>query len=241
MERGEERLEQDGAGQGAGPWGSLVGVLLEPARTFARLRERPPVLVPYGVLTVASLLSGVLMAGRMSELALRAMPASGQVPPEMAARVSKVALMTGIIGAALSPLLIGAIVAGVLALAGLFIGGRASFKQLMSLAGYASLPVMVPGALLKALLIRGTPVEDVMRVSTSLAVLLPREQFGTWPYRFASLLDPFALWSLALVVIGFAVANRFPVRKAATVVVPLWLAVGLIGILMGESRVAQFN
>lgn len=241
MEQGEERLERDGAGQGAGPWGSLVGVILEPGRTFAHLRERPALLAPYAVLTAASLLAGILMAGKTSEFAVRAMQASGQVSAEIAARMGKVVLISGMVGAALSPLLMGAIAAGVLALAGLFVGGQARFKQLMSLVGYAYLPVMVPGTLLKSLLIRGAPVEDVMLVSTSLAAFLPREQFGTWPYRVASLLDPFALWSLTLVVIGFAAVNRFPARKAAAVIVPLWLVVGVIGMWIGESRMPPMS
>lgn len=239
--QGDERLEQGGAGKGSGPWGSLVGVLWEPGRTFAQLRERPAILPPYVVLMVASSVSGLMMSGKLSEFTLRAMQSSGQLTPEMAVRMSKVGVISGVIAATLSPLLIGAIVAGVLALAGLFVGGQARFKQLMSLVGHAYLPVMVLGALLKSLLIRGAPVEDVMLVNTSLASFLPREQFGTWLYRIASLLDPFALWSLALLVIGFAAVNRWSTRKAANVIVPLWLVVTVAGLLMAESRMSQLG
>ncbi len=221
--------------------GEPRGVILEPGRTFAYLRERPALLAPYAVLTVASLLAGVLMAEKMSAFAAQAIRASGQVPAETAAQMSKIGMISGIIGAAVSPLLLGVIVAGVLALAGLFVGGEARFKQLMSLVGYAYLPVMVPAALVKALLVRSVPVEDVMLVSTSLASFLPREQFGTWPYRVASLLDPFTLWSVTLVVIGFAVMNRFTTRKAAAVIVPLWLVVSLIGMWIGESRMPPLS
>ncbi len=228
-----------GEGRGMSPWGFLWRVISEPGRTFARLRERPALLAPYAVLTAASVAAAALTTGKMTAFGVQVMQATGQVPPEALALVAKIGVAAGLVGAAFSPLLTGLAAAGVLALAALLAGGQARFRPLLSMVGYASLPITVLGGLLKAVLVLGTPVEEVVLVTTSAAIFLGREQVGTWAYRLASLLDPFALWTLALAVTGYAAVSGLRVSRAAGIVVPLWAAAQLAAVLMQERSLAR--
>lgn len=231
----------EGAGSGGG-WRMLVGVLFEPGKSFAYLREHPHIIAPYLTMSVASAVTGWLVAGRFAAAMLAAMPAGGQMPPGMAGGMATAVKAMSVLGAAVSPWIMGVVVAGVLALVGVFAGGEAGFKQIMSVAGYAYLPTSVIGGLVKGVLVAVSPAANPMQLmaraagATSAAVFLPPEQFGTLTYKLASLLDPFALWSLALLVVGYAAVSRFKTSKAAALIVPIWLLLNLVGAAFSNMK-----
>lgn len=222
-----------------GQWACLLGVLVAPGRTFASLGERAPLLAPYAVLTAASVLAAVLTLGKTAAFSEEVLRASGSVPPEAVQAAIRVGAVAGLAGAAVGPLLTGLAAAAVLALAALLAGGRGQLRPLLSMVGYASLPAGVLGALVRAALVRAAPVEEMVLVSTSAAAFLGREQAGTWVYRLAYLLDPFALWTAALAVIGYAAVAGLRPARAAAVVLPLWALVQLAAVLGQEQGLAR--
>jgi len=121
-----------------------------------------------------------------------------------------------------------------LALATLMTGGEARFRQLLSLSGYASLPVVL-GWVVTAVVRAAVPAERMHLVTTSAAALLPGSRFGTWEHRVLSLVDPFSFWSLALLVVGYAAVNGVGRLRAAAAVVPLWLIVNLLYLIAALS------
>lgn len=225
----------------------LIAVLFEPGKTFERVRENPRILAPFLVLTAASLLAVLLNLEKSVEFSVdlaRAQAAqSGQsLPPEALDGIRMVARIAGLAGAAIAPWLMGVIAAGALALLGVFTGGEARFVQLMSVFGHAYLPTMGIGGVLKGALSALSPSGDylaVMSGGTSAALLLPAEQVHSLAYRLLALVDPFALWSLALLVLGFAAMNGFRVGKAAAWVVPFWLLVNLALLTLGSRSIPQ--
>jgi len=123
------------------------------------------------------------------------------------------------------------ILAGVLTLIGTIIGGEGSFMQVWSTTLYASVPVSIFATVIKALMMLVTPASGLTGVSTSLAVVLPRSSVGTGLWYALSAIDPFSIWSLVLLIIGYAAVMQYTTKKAAWINVPLWLV--RYGITMG--------
>lgn len=226
------------AGQGAGaagPWRTLVAVLVRPGQAFAALCERPYLLAPYATLGAATVVASALVFEKSVALAARFLAASGALSPEAAAHMARVSVLVGTALGAFAPLVQGMLTASLLYLAGLLTGGEARWLELVSAVGYASLP-SAAGWLVTGLLRAAVPAAEMPLVTTSAAAFLPREQFGSPTYRLLLLLDPFALWSLGLLVVGYATINRLGRGRAAAVVVPVWLVLGLLYALSAGRR-----
>ncbi len=74
--------------------------------------------------------------------------------------------------------------------------------------------------------------ETAVGVSMSPAVLLTDVRPTSVTYQILERFDIFLLWSLAVLIVGIPVVTGAPRRKAAVIGVLLWLASGIIVILM---------
>lgn len=211
------------------PWAALVKVLTEPRITFEALREKPAILQPYLALVLVAMITALVTYARTAELVVAQLQASGQVTPEAINMMKTVQMFLAPVAAAVTTIVVSLISAAVLLFIGTLLDGKASFAQMFSMIGYASIPSGVIGGLIKLAMIATTPPASVLYVSTSAAAFLPRAAFGTVLYRVLTLLDPFAIWSLVLVIVGYAAVARFSVKKSAAVVIPLWLVASAIG------------
>lgn len=212
-----------------GPWALLTKVLTEPSAAFESLKAKPAAFQPYLILLLVAAVSGVLAYFKTIDLSMRQAAASG-VSPEVLGTMKTVGMVLAPVGAAVTTLVVSLVSAAVLLFLGTLLDGRASFKQMFSMVGYASIPSGVIGGLVKTAMIATTPASAIQGVNTSAALLLPRSEFGTVLYQVLSLLDPFAIWTLVLTIIGYAVMAEFSNQKAAAVVIPLWLAANAIGL-----------
>lgn len=117
-------------------------------------------------------------------------------------------------------------------LGGLFLDRRVRFRQVFLVAVLAGIPMTV-GSLVKAVLVNLTPASEFVRVQAGLVWLgrgLPETSLG---YFALSHLDPFGLWSLALLGYGLARLYGRPAQHGLAAVFGVWAA------LLVVMRVAQ--
>ena len=214
-----------------GPWALLMKVLTEPRAAFESLKAKPAAFQPYLILVLVAVVTGILAYAKTADLSMQK-AAAGGVSPEMLGTMKTVGMVLAPIGAAVTTLGVSLVSAAVLLFLGTLLDGKASFKQMFSMVGYASLPSGVIGGLVKAAMVATTPASAIQGVNTSAALFLPRSEFGTVLYQVLSLLDPFAIWTLILTIIGYAVMTGFSNKKAAAVVIPLWLVANAIGLAL---------
>ncbi|NLI12925.1 Yip1 family protein [Pelotomaculum propionicicum] len=124
-------------------------------------------------------------------------------------------------GSVAGPLLMWLVIAGLLKLFNTFSGEKAPFNCLFAVTAYSYLPVMLAG-LIRTALIMTTPAQNFARVSTSLALLLPGDKIDRL-YLILSQVDPFFIWSLALLVIGGSVAMKTAYKNTAMFIGVLWI------------------
>jgi len=112
-------------------------------------------------------------------------------------------------------------------------GGESTYAQTFSMFGYASLFYTLLGSIVKLPIMA---MQNTVDIDFSLARLLEQD-YGSALYRFLSGFDPFTIWTIALLGIGIAVVNRFPVKRGMIVMGVLWLVflivfnVGIMGFM----------
>jgi hypothetical protein len=129
--------------------------------------------------------------------------------------------------------------AGGLSLLSAMTGGKTSFRPLWPLVVWAWLPYALRGLLQSAfILATGTLIENpglsglVLPDQTAAGILAAPPGAGLLALKsFLAQIDLFLFWNLALLAIGLAVASRLTRRKAALVVLGLWLVLTLIGLV----------
>jgi hypothetical protein len=225
----------------ANPFQRIIGVFFSPTETFQSIARKPDWVVPLLVLCIISLASAWLLSTRIdfNDLARQTMemnPRFSEMPADRQATMMKFTAGTMKVTTYVSPVLsiIGLlIIAGALLLGVRMMGGEGTFRQAFSVAIYGWYPRLVKGVISVIVLMnrKAITIWDLQNpVRSNLGFLFdPR----TKPVAFAFWLsfDIFALWSLALYVIGYSAISRLSRGKTAAVVIILWLLVVLITLI----------
>ncbi|HHY37852.1 MAG TPA: hypothetical protein GX507_02880 [Clostridia bacterium] len=208
-----------------GPWISLVTSAFYPTETFGGLASagRMPILPPVLVFALGMMAFTLLNLEEIIAIVSVQISASSDLPPEAAGAALRFAKVSAVVGSAAGVL--GFFLVGlVLGFIGLFLGSPASLRQLFSLAGYSmTFPLLLQSAI-RAVMVRVFPSLTPQTVLTSAALLLPPESAGTFTYGLLSGLDLFGVWVLAVMVVGYSRLTGFSTKKAATVLITLWVA-----------------
>jgi hypothetical protein len=209
----------------------FAGVLFAPADTFRDIARRPDIVVPLIVLVVISFVVTALIIPRMDfEAAFREQmsqqnrnmsDADLDRAVKMGSAFGKVMAWTGPIWG----ILIWVIIAGVLLLAHRLFGGEGNFKQAFSTVLYSWVPLIISGIVTGIVaMARGEidPTGMQTLVKSNPAFLVDMKDN---PILFAALssLDIFTIWTIILLVIGFATLSRLSRAKSAAIIVSLWL------------------
>jgi hypothetical protein len=223
------------------PFQRIAGVFIAPVETFQSIARRPDVLVPLIIQMNVSLAAGWMIASRVdfNDLAHQAMesnPRMAEMPREQADRMIRFTASTMKVTTYVSPILslIGLlIIAGGLLLGVRAMGGEGNFKQAFSVATYGWYPRLIKSVISLIVLMnrKSITIFDLQDpVRSNLGFLFDPK---TKPLMFAlvSSFDIFALWSLALYVIGFSAISRLSRGKTAAVVLILWLVVCLLTLI----------
>lgn len=219
-----------------------VGVITSPRETFEKVVAAPRV---GGALALVSVVMAVLVGGfLMTEVGQQAwidQAVAGQeawgieVTDEAYANIQRMAprapYLSGIPYLFIIPIA-SAISAGILyAIFNALMGGTATFKQILSVVAHSQI-VMALG------LIVGMPIsymKGTMTGTTSLSVLVPMLDEGSFLARFLGMIDVFMVWYVVVLSIGLAVLYRKKTRSIALVLFGIY-AVIAIGIAFVQSR-----
>ncbi len=218
----------------AGAWRGLVSVMVDPGGTFTRLKEAPNVVAPLLCLAVFNAVFTVLTLPKVREIALLQMEQAGSVPPEQMAMAMKVMNIAAPAGAGVTALVAPLGIALVFLLLGQFVEADAPFKSLVCVAGYSQVPLLVKGAVTTVIAML-SPAQDMIHITTGLALVLPREQAGTALFRALSYADPFSWWGVYLLVVGYGILNGFSTKKSAGVVLSLYLVYVVLSFFVFKS------
>lgn len=207
----------------------FFNVLHEPSAVFARVKERPRVLVPWLIISV--LLIGVGYLGRpFQAVAMESLRAS--LPPEQAARMgaaSGPSILRIAISAPLIAIVALALGAGMLWVGVSLTGGAARYKTLMSVLAYSYVTYIIFSAVTTVvLMVKGigavTSFED-LRAPLGLDLLVPGA--GLFLGTILNGINPFSIWGVWLCATGISITQGTS-RASATVVTVCTFAVALV-------------
>ena len=234
------------------PWQRIAGVLFSPAETFADIARRPDILVPLLLLIVCAYIGTAIVLPRMDwdaaaaqqAEAMRAQkPDMSQEDIDQAARITK--SIGTVVGWTIPVLMIAwyAMVAGVLLIAFRLFGGEGNYKQAFSATLYSWMPMLL-GSLIGAIVVltrsKIDPMEMATLVKSSPAFLVDMK---TQPVLFSLLssIDLFTIWTIVLLIFGFAALARMTRAKAAAIVIPLWLVIIVIKLGFAAMSAAKMK
>lgn len=202
--------------------GAMLRVFVQPADVYSLIRERSPVLWPMLAVIAVGIVSGLVIAPNLQELARQQLASDPSLPAEAAAFTESLTLWSTIIGGGLGPVLYALFTAAIVALGMLFTGGRLSYRQALSLALFSYAPLLLSSLLSVGMLAAGL-VNNITDAVTSAALILGPEAAGTWPYRILDLIAPFEWWHIGLLAGGIRYLGDTSSRTAWTIGLVVWL------------------
>ena len=228
----------------------LINVLLSPDEAFASIARRPDWVVPLMLFMVISLVSGYVFAHHVDFIApaREQMEAQGKLTSDqintqlkIAGTISKIAAYCSPVFSAIAFL----VVAAVLMLAYRMMGGEGDFGQYFSVTLYAWVPQIIQLVIMTIILAMRNELTSAgdlpMLVRSNLAFLVDIHEHQVL-FAFLSALDLFTIWSLVLMIIGFAHVSRFSKQKSAVVLISVWavwvgvkLGFAALGAMMGRK------
>ena len=228
----------------------IAGALFAPSATFEDIARKPDVLVPLLVLVIISYASIALTMPRIDFDAMLTAQAeqfraqgrnlSDEDVERMGRFTTAITKVMGWIG----PLLMVAwyaVVAGIILLVVRMFGGEGSYKQAFSATVYSWFPLLIFSIVSTIVIVsRGSfdPMTAATMVKSNPAFLVDMKEQPVL-FSLLSSLDVFTIWTIVLLVIGFAALSKSSRVRSAVIVVSLWLVMILIKIgfaAMGAAR-----
>lgn len=225
----------------------IAGVLFAPAETFQDIARKPDILAPLLIILLVSYVTTFLVMPKMDISSITAQQSeqmrksNPNMSEEQMAQIERMTAASAKVMGWIGPLL-GvvwyAILAGVLLLAFRLFGGEGTYKQAFSATLYAWIPLVLFGIILTIVAVaRGTfdPTTAVTLVKSNPAFLVDMKE---QPILFSLLsnFDVFTIWTVFLLIVGFAALSKTSRAKAATIVLSLWAA--LIVVKLGLAALA---
>lgn len=212
----------------------LAGAIFAPAETFADIARKPDILVPLLLLILVSYATTLLsikhfdfdaMAAQQEEVARKRNPNISDADIE---RMSRIGAAGAKVSMYIAPLLLAVwyvIMAAVLFGAVRLMGGAGTFKQAFSATLYAWIPLLLLSIISVIVLLARGGLVDPMAMATLVksnpAFLVDMKE---QPVLFALLssLDVFTIWTVILLIFGFAALSKLSRGKVAAIVLSLW-------------------
>jgi hypothetical protein len=232
------------------PFARMIGVLFSPSETFASIARRPDWVVPLLTILLIGYVGTFIVLPRMDWDAITAMQEeqmrkNPNVSQEQIDQMAKMTKAGGKVFGYVAPVVFVIwylLVAGVLLLTFRLTGGQGTFKQAFSVTLYSWMPMLL-GSIVGTIVIlaRGglfDPTYAATLVKSNPAFLV---DIKTNPVLFALLasFDIFTIWTVVLLIIGFAALSRSSKAKASIIVLSWWVVailIKLIGPAMQSMR-----
>lgn len=226
----------------------IIGVLFSPGETFESIAKRPNILGPLLIFIIISVGSAIAvgMKADFNALAREAIEANPNIPPdrvESSVNMTKAIMKVSMYASPVLIVLMLVIVAGVLLLAFKMFGGEGDFNIALAVTTYAWFPRLIRGILgaIVAFSKSSLSIYDLQNpIMSNLGFLFdPKTQ--PVQYAIGSSLDLFNIWSLVLLIIGFAAMSKLPKVRSAVIVIVLWLVVNLLSLIGPALQAKRLN
>ncbi len=212
--------------------GRIPGALFSPGKTFESIARRPTWLLPLLLWIVVSLVVTNLVLPKVdydrlirASIEKRGQSVSEERIQNAVESQKKIAPVLYNAFATVSPALVSLLVAVIFWGSFKAFGWDSSFRQAFGVTTHSFLPGILASILLIPVISSREAVDprglgDLLR--SNLGFLVERDSSKVLHSLLQSL-DIFSIWSLFLLVLGFAVAAKVSRKKSAAVIVTLWL------------------
>ncbi|MDQ3281227.1 MAG: YIP1 family protein [Acidobacteriota bacterium] len=228
----------------------IAGVLFAPAESFEEIARKPDIVAPMLVIVAISFLTVAAIVPRFdmeSLISNQRETIQKQNPNMTEADFERIGRMTSAFAKVmfwLSPLfnlIVYVVFASVLLFAFRLMAGEGTFAQAVSATLYAFIPLVLFSIILAiVVLVQGSfdPVTAPTIVKSNPAFLV---DFKEQPVLFSLLssLDLFTIWTVVLLIFGFAALSKLPRARSAAIVIFLWFVFILVRVgfaAMGAAR-----
>lgn len=207
-------MAAESKGVGLSSLTNCVRILWEPGRVFAEITERPAIWAPYLFWMLLATVAGLISLPHLVSM----------TPTTDPSTATAIAYVGAVFRGCAGPWLKGPIYAAVLMGLGLFTESGMRFKAYMAVAGYAQVPLLIGGIINAFMTLSVHTVAEASKLSLGPQVFFPGARgLG---YAFLHNLDLFGIWSLGLLVLGFAACQRKRASQAVWVGL-IWFVAGM--------------
>jgi len=218
----------------------IVGVLFSPAETFADIARKPDFLIPLLLIVAIGYATTFLTlphldwdaaTAQQAEAIKKSRPNMTDSEVEQAQKMTKAFISVTMYVAPLLAVLWYLIVALILFGAFRLMAGSGTFKQAFSATLYAWIPLVLFGIVLTIVVVaQGTADPTTMgatAVKSNPAFLVDMKDQPVL-FTLLSAIDAFTIWTIALLITGFAALSKQSWAKSAAIVVSLWVVLILV-------------
>jgi hypothetical protein len=228
----------------------IAGVFFAPVETFADIARKPDILIPLLLILAIGYVSTFLvmphldfnaMISQQAEMMKKQNPNLGEDDVARMGRITR--SMTKAIGY-VGPLLL---IVGYLVIALVvwgacrIMGGQGDFKQAFSATLYAHFPrvllsIIAAGVVMARGMVDPTQMATVVKSSPAFLVDMKAQPVL---YTLLGSLEIFQIWTLVLLIIGFAALSKLSKAKTAAIVISLWVVMLVVKIgfaALGAAR-----
>ena len=231
-----------------------MGVYFSPGKTFRDIGRSPRPLMPVITMVVIGLLLGFYLTRALDFRALvieqlDTAVAQGRITEEQIDQLLplfiKVAPIQTVVGSALGGLFVSLIIAGGFKLISMLIGAENRFKAIFAVTIYTVLAILIISYTLFILVLSFKDPSDVTiqnlnsmvnsNLGAIIAGLFGREVLPKFLMKLAGWIDIFAIWTIALLAIGYsAVSRKLKTATAAVWISSVYGIVAVIGSLIAS-------
>jgi hypothetical protein len=229
------------AGPEPGFFDRVIGVLMSPGETFQWIARKPDWVAPLATFFVIWLVSGILASTHIdyqgvAREAMEANPRAAQMSQDQIDTAVRINAAVFKVLAYIGPLLF-TVVLLIAAAALLFsfrlFGSEINFKQAFAVTIYAWLPRVIKGIIAVIVTMTRSTMSfiDIQNPVMSNLGFLADPKSNPVLYAMASSIDIFSIWTVVLLIIGFAVAAKVSKGKSAGIVIGWWVVINLVSLI----------
>lgn len=223
-----------------------------PRRAFESYSRRVTIIIPLIIIVLLVALSAGLMAPYSTRAQMEILQYATAIPPQLLEQMKAQSAETSPMALSLKASIAGGIMGIIMTLlmtlivwpiAGFIFGAEVRFKSLWGVVLLSSVISQIGMILRVPLMV----LKDTVHVSYGLAALMPGADFRSILYNILYYFDFFAIWSLIVAGIGFAVVCRLSTGKgmvmsaiSSVIVTMLMVGMTLIGMSFAGVKVSFF-
>lgn len=222
----------------------IWGIFFRPKEVFASLKAKSNWLAPFILISIVSLVFGYLTyEPRMADIKENVLSNPQYTEEQRAAIEARFEQQAGgkwtTVFTPVGVLIYLMFITLVLFLVfNVFLGGKGSFKSMLSIFTYSTL-VGIPGSIIQTPLIMAK--NSIEKVHTDLAILLPVDLSDKFYYQFLAGLDFFIFWQVLLIATGVSIIYQITFKKSLTTVMILWILLILVVIGIRQATGGMFG